>query len=176
MKIHKDCKIEKATSKDVSRYVLTEPYLDVENKAMVATNGVIIAVVPVELSESDKSGHITAENLQSIRKTRNCSAECGDDWIETDNSKIVRSNLGNFKNWKIVIPPLDRETKFQIGLNIKLLWELCQAIGCETARLEFSDDLSAVFVRPTSVGSVNHPSKPAANPDAYGVIMPTRLA
>lgn len=176
MKIHKDCKIEKAASKDVSRLVITEPYLDVENKAMVATNGAIIAVVPVVLSESDKSGHITDENLQAIRKTRNYSAECSEDWIETDNSKMVRSNLGNFPQWKNVIPPLDRETKFSVGLNVKLLWELCQAIGCETARLEFKDNLEGVLVFPTTIRSTSHPSKPAAHPDAYGVIMPTRLA
>ena len=64
-----------------------------------------------------------------------------------------------------MIPAKDREAVFKVGLNVKMLWELCQAIGCETAQLEFANAEDGIIVKPTSVNSRNtmHPSKPAAN-------------
>lgn len=176
MKIHKDCKIELAASKDQTRYVLTEPYLDMtQSPVMVATTGAIIAVVPVETDDGDKAGYVTGEALKAERKAK-LGMLCNGELKVTNGPSFQRPELGQFPNWRQVLPPNDREVKFSVGVNIKLLWELCQAIGCETARLEFGDNTDTIMVRPTTIKSYSHPSKPAANLDAYGVIMPTRLA
>ena len=176
MKIHKDCKIELAASKDQTRYVLTEPYLDMtQSPVMVSTNGAIIAVVPVETDDGDKAGYVTGEALKAERKAK-LGMLCNGELKVINGPSFQRPELGQFPNWRQVLPPKDRETKFSVGLNVKLLWELCQAIGCETARLEFGENTDSIMVYPTTCGSGLHPSKPAANLDAYGVIMPTRLA
>jgi hypothetical protein len=177
MKIHKDCKIELAASKDASRYSITEPYLDmIKEPVMVATNGAIIAVVPVETEEGDASGFVTAEALKAERKAK-LGMICNGELKVAAGPTFPRPDLGQYPNWRQVIPAKDRESTFKVGLNVKMLWELCQAIGCETAQLEFANAEDGIIVKPTSVGDRNtmHPSKPAANPDSYGVIMPTRL-
>ena len=177
MKIHKDCKIEMATSKDASRHVITEPYLDMtKSPVMVATNGAIMAVVPIETDIEDKTGFVTAEALKAERKAK-LGMLCNGELKVVNGPSFPRPELGQYPNGRVALPAKDREVKFKVGLNVKLLWELCQAIGCETAQLEFADNVEAVLVKPTSVGERHsmHPSKPAANPDSYGVIMPTRL-
>ena len=70
MKIHKSLRPELAVSKDQSRYVLTEPWLDAENKVIVATDGRHMVVVPVEIEEGDTSGHVSAEALAGARKDK----------------------------------------------------------------------------------------------------------
>lgn len=145
-----------------------------QSPVMVATTGAIIAVVPVETDDGDKAGYVTGEALKAERKAK-LGMLCNGELKVTNGPSFQRPELGQFPNWRQVLPPKDRETKFSVGLNVKLLWELCQAIGCETARLEFKDNLEGVLVFPTTIRSMSHPSKPAANPDAYGVIMPTRL-
>jgi len=178
MKLHKDCKIELVTSKEASRHVITEPYLDMsQDPVLVATNGAAIAVIPVEVCADDVPGHVSADALKLMRKSKRDQAVLAKDWIEVEGvGKVFRSDLGKFANWRSVVPDKDREAAFSVGLNIKMLWELCQAIGCETARLEFKDNLEGVLVRPTSVHSPHHPSKICADENAYGVIMPTRLS
>lgn len=176
MKIHKDCKIELAASKDASRYVITEPYLDMtQEPVMVATNGAILAVVPVETEKGDVSGFVTAEALKAERKAK-LGMLCNGELKVAGGPSFFRPDNGAFPNWRTVLPDKDREVVFQVGINVKMLWELCQAIGCETARLEFNDNLGGIVVKPTSVHSPHYPSKPCANENAYGVIMPTRLS
>ncbi len=169
MKLHKDCKIELAASKDASRRVITEPYLDMsQDPVLVATNGAAIAVIPVEVCAEDVPGHVGVDALKLMRKSKRDQAVLTKDWIEVEGvGKILRSDLGGFVNWRAVAPDKDREATFSVGLNIKMLWELCQAIGCETARLEFKSNLDAIVVKPI---------RDCANKKAYGVIMPTRLS
>lgn len=175
MKIHKDCKIELATSKDASRHVITEPYLDmVQSPVMVATNGAMLAVVPVETDIEDKTGFVTAEALKAERKAK-LGMLCNGELKITNGPAFFRPDNGKFPNWRTILPAEDREVVFKVGINVKMLWELCQAIGCETAQLEFGDTLNGIVVKPTSVHSPYYPSKPCANDKAYGVIMPTRL-
>jgi len=178
MKLHKDCKIELAASKEDSRYVLTEPYLDMsKDPVLVATSGAAIAVIPVEVCAEDIPGHVGVDALKLMRKSKRDQAVLTKDWIDVEGvGRVLRSDLGKFPNWRAVVPDKDREVTFAVGLNIKMLWELCQAIGCETARLEFKDNLEGVLVKPTSVHSPHYASKPCANENAYGVIMPTRLS
>lgn len=177
MKIHKDCKIELAASRDQTRYSITEPYLDMTKEpVMVATNGAIMAVVPVETEEGDASGFVTGEALKAERKAK-LGMLCNGELKVAGGPTFSRPDNGAFPNWRTVLPDKDREVVFQVGINVKMLWELCQAIGCETAQLEFANSEDGIIVKPTSVNSRNtmHTSKLAANPDAYGVIMPTRL-
>lgn len=178
MKIHKDCKIELATSKSMARKVISEPYLDMKEKpVMVATNGAIMAIVPVEVGADDVAGHVGVGALKLMRKSKREEAAVTKDFVEIDGvGKVLRPDLGQFPNWRLSLPEKDRETVFEVGISVKMLWELCQAIGCETARLKFANNLDGIIVEPTSSGTVNYPAKPAANPDAYGVIMPTRLS
>lgn len=178
MKIPKACKIELAASKDETRYRLNEPWLDLTNPekpVIVATNGASMAIIPVEAGEHDKTGIVTAEAFKAYRKVKaDLEIVCNDKLTVQDGPEFKRPELdGGFPNWKQVIPADDLKPYFVASFNVKMLWELVQAMGCEAATLEFADEenFGAIVVRPCDE---NRFSKEPACRDAKGVIMPIR--
>lgn len=173
MKIQKECQIEKVASQDESRYAITEAYLDMggDRPLLVATNGMAMAIIPVETNEHDKAGPVSSDALKAARKARQ-EITCNGSLSVTDGPQFPRRQDVQYPNWRQVVPDEKRESKYQIGINVRELWVLCQAMGCETVRLEFADNTDAVVVVPTTIRN----AKPAANLEARGVIMPVRLA
>jgi len=68
MKTKAKYEIELAASKDQCREVITNVQLDKENNCLVATDGKVLAIVPVETDTEDISGPISPEAFKSARK------------------------------------------------------------------------------------------------------------
>lgn len=77
MKFSRSAKIESAVKADQSRYEMRHVYLDVTEPAtseafgsgrMIATNGQMLAIVPVVIEEHDVAGFVTVEALKAARK------------------------------------------------------------------------------------------------------------
>jgi hypothetical protein len=130
-----------------------------------------MAIVPVDAldGENDK-GLISIEALKASRKHKVLAGRLilnGD--IEIPGGAVMERPSGTeygYPNWEQVLPSYP--IKFEIGLNVKLLHELCEAIGAkdEIVRLSFSDALNPVVVtrcRERTNGE-------------YGVLMPGRVS
>ena len=64
----RNTKIESAVDSKEMRLHLTEPFLDVENKRLVATDGKILTAIKVEVEPDDVSGYISKDALVAARK------------------------------------------------------------------------------------------------------------
>jgi DNA polymerase III sliding clamp (beta) subunit (PCNA family) len=175
MKLNTKCKIESAASKDKTRYSITAPWLDIdENGAkVIATDGRIMAVVPVQVNETDKSCHLSIDALKASRKGRLASGEIdtsGEMQQVTGGGAFPREDLGNAPNWRQVMPE-EKAPVFTVALNPALLARLAEAMGTDAVKLEFTSETSPIRVTPTSGGN----GTSVAEPGAVGVIMPCRM-
>ena len=166
--------ISKAVSspKDYRNY-LSEPYLDTENSLIVATDGHILAACPVELDDSDTSGHISNEAIKAAlksspvksrsAKTANIKANGS---LELDNGATYpRKDLGQFPDYKRIIPDTSK-AEMVISLDAKLLKDLADAIntpGSSIVTLHIKDNTTAFYVDSDALS------------DCYGVIMPCKV-
>jgi DNA polymerase III sliding clamp (beta) subunit (PCNA family) len=182
MKIHAKIKIEAACEDEKgTRDVLKNPYLEVhrdgERANLVATNGKILAVIPVEPEPGDTSGHVPVDALKTARKGAKGDVSIGCNGAVTlpGGVTMLRPDEGEYPEWRQVLPDQNRELKIRIGLNISLLKDLADAMGTEGLILEIADADQPVTVRPTGTGDYGNSNRPA-NPDAYGVIMPMRCS
>lgn len=177
MRIQSKYQIEQATTSDHTRFILTNVFVH-ESKA-IATDGRILASVPVEHEESEAGKMIRAQDFKTIRKHQKNAAKVAGEHIiemngaikaEGDNGAKIEFSApeGNFPNYKGVIP--QGEPKFKIGLDVQLLVRLVKAIGADGnekgksfVELEFFVENEAFIVR-------NHKDKAA-----YGVQMPIKI-
>ena len=155
------------------RRVMEEPYLDTENSLIVATDGHILAACPVELDEGDTSGNVSSEAIKAAlksspvksrsAKTANIKANGS---LELDNGATYpRENLGQFPDYKRIIPDLDK-AEMVISLDAKLLKDLADAIntpGSSIVTLHIKDNATAFYVDSDALS------------DCYGVIMPCKV-
>lgn len=182
MKLNKKIKIEAIASNDQTRCVITSPFLEVENGKgnLIATNGQGLVVVPVEVSENDVSGHVSIQALKASRKEKSLepSLECLEKAIVLQNgSSLPRADLGNFPNWRQVVPDQEGKTLRRVALNAEMLFAIASSMGTKGVILEFDAgnfDQAPIKVIPTSCGKYNE-ENPACY-DAFGVIMPIRLS
>ena len=180
MKIHPKIKIESACEpKNGTRDVLRNPYLEVDADGkranLVATNGKILAVIPVEPEPGDTSGHVPVDALKTARKGAKGDVSIGcNGAVELPGGlSIPRPDEGEFPKWRQVLPDPCRSLKVTIALDIVMLKNLADAMGTVGLILEIADADQPVMVRPTETGDYVNLNRPA-NPDAYGVIMPMR--
>lgn len=178
MKIHKNCKVELASSKDKSRIAISEPYLDVQVSAterkgtLVATDGKIMVQTPVEITTEDVSGFVSAEVLKMARKVSpGDNADVGLNGKATllNGATLPREGCaGNspFPNWRQVWPGAKHETKMVIFLDAKRLWLLAQAMGTEGVKIQIDSPDKPFLVFPIASGVI------PANDDARGIISP----
>ena len=189
MKIQKRMKIELAASKDSKRYVLNEPYLDMEDRltgkgTLVATDGQICAIVPVELDENDSEGYVSADVLKANRKqgfdsnsvTVNGKAQFENGDTMSRHGKIAVGEAYKYPNWRAIVPNFENSKTVSVALDAKLLNRLADAIGTEGVVLTFAVEndgqvFDAIEVKPTSTGKV----KVSTEHDAKGIIMPIRI-
>jgi DNA polymerase III sliding clamp (beta) subunit (PCNA family) len=180
MKIPVACKIELCASKDETRLCLVNPYFDKAANAIIATQGMSMAIVPVESDESDVSGFVSPTALAMARKQARKGEGGAEIYLNgsqllADKTVLVRpseESNGRFPNWQQVVPKMESEAygTIRIGLNAKLLWELAQAIGSECVCLSIKDANSPLIVTPSGG------SKPVACRDAKGILMPLRVS
>ena len=171
MKIQKDCKIELAVSKDAARESLAHPWFD--GKRVIATDGKIMAIVPVEAEDSprDRPGYVPCGVLKEARAASRNDSHCR---IGINGSIVFPTRQGvcriprikglKFPDWEKVIPNMKGRKKHIVTLNPKLLWQLAQAVGGdEVLTLEFDKSDPHAVIKVTS-----------SNSKAWGIIMPIK--
>lgn len=183
MKFNKHSKIEECVSHDPTRAVLHNVHLDVEAKSLVATNGHMIAIVPVEPEEGDVTGYVTPEALKAAReggKFHEPSISCNSSLALPDGRSFPRpkaEDIGNYPNYKQVIPEADRQVAFTVRLNAEYLYSIAKAIsdGKNTVvTLEFAEHIR----RAHPDGTFTEHPQPIVVKGAggKGVLMPCRMS
>ena len=172
MKIKKECKIELIASRDETRHVLCNPYL--EGSKLIATDGQRLVMIPVEREEGDSDGPIDCSAFKLSRKTLSgekfskISAN-GCLKVQTKDGEITmpRKNLDgySFPQWQKVLPNPDRGG-IKIGLNAKFLYEIAQALGGDRVVIEILDANSPIVVKGSNENYIE---------GSIGVLMPVRI-
>lgn len=178
MKIQKTYKLEKVVSKDPSRAALQQVLVDEKDGVAVATNGKVIAIVPVVLENDRFVNGVRLLPTEAVTKARkiakkNDLARIGlNGGAVLDDGTEIPTVDHAFPNWRNILPKdANLDGGFSVALDAKLLHDLAEAIndGKEKAQrtvtLHFhkeAPEMSAIKV--TTRGG-----------EAYGVIMPCRI-
>lgn len=138
MKLNKTYRIEEACWAEKGREPLQAPHLDVENKRLVATDGRIMAILPVHPEEGDMSGPVPIEAIQASRKARE-RIHCNGLVAVEGGPTYARPDLGTFPAlWKDITDKgvtewFAQETKaagsVHLALDVDLLMSLAKALG-----------------------------------------------
>jgi len=173
MKIDKKYKLESACSIDPDRAMIMHPWIPSQEGLRgyaVATDGRMLAVVPIECAETEIGYRVHAKALKEARKCGGKKTESA--WVglapnETtapDNSVYALPPMGGrwLPDVTQVIPDKTRPCVFSISLDASLLMKLAEALGNVKVRLEFCDDKSAILVYPSE------------DNEAFGALMPLR--
>lgn len=179
MHYNKACQPHKAVSRERGRYAMHlarfEHEEDDYGPVLVATNGRILAVVPVTDCENDTApSWIPPEALKEAAKGRGQEAELSVNGSIRAVGKLATVEFpaiedpGAFPSWRDMLRHLHApEPVPVIGLNPHLLALAAEAIGVgktEAVRLEFHGPQSPVLVRPVGVWN-----------QAFALVMPCNL-
>ncbi|HUT79519.1 MAG TPA: hypothetical protein VM285_17615 [Polyangia bacterium] len=165
---------------------------DDDGARLVATNGRLLAVVPVTADEGDIPGTIPAEAVREACKARsaaNPEAQVdanGSVRVTTKPARVTDSGRAvpagpvaeferedsadvAFPQWRRVVPDSDSTPTYRVALSARYLLALARAIGTDDAEgaveLEFREPTGAIVVRPTPQGE-------GRAVGAFGVLMP----
>lgn len=167
MQIDRKYKIEKAVSTDTLRENLQNVF--VSRRHAVATDGTILAIVPVHTEQDDEPGWLTPEALKHARKVS----------VKGQDSLVLRMNGAQFLSDGTVMTRPDEHKppkiyhllrrahegrSYRIGVNARYLKDLADALGSEELVLECGKGTEAILVRP-----IRHEE------GTIGLIMPIRL-
>lgn len=169
MHIPKDAKIEKAISKAADRPVLQQPYLkhrDDGSSVLYASDGRIVAIVPVEDATEDLQGTVHIEAIKAARKG-SCVVRCEDKYVIAENEVAYPRN----ENYTDNFPPVEtllrskQDTEYEIAFSAKALYDLVQSLGADVVKLRFGQPNEPITIIPhAGAGPVIHGAK--------GVLMP----
>ncbi len=165
MRIDKKYKIEKVVSKDPTRENLQN--IHVSKRHAFATDGRILAAVPVRTDGDDTVGWMTPDALKIARK-----GSTGDDVdIELngcqklqDGTMLLRPTDHRFPSLMHILMQAHRDRKMRVGLNVRYLRDLADAIGSDEIVLELGKADEAILVRSLAKGN-----------SALGLVMPVRI-
>jgi len=144
MKIDKIYKLEKVASKDKTREAINHICIDTEaNNASgmaIATNSKTLAIVPIELETTDdvESKKEMLLPVKAFTEARKIGGKVlpesnlklnGKIELSTGETMPYPETTQRYPNYKQVIP--DPFHYGEVSFSPKLLWELCQAMGCE---------------------------------------------
>ena len=167
MQIERKYKIEKCVSTDESRPNLNNIYIS--RRHAMATNGRILAIVPVQVQEDDETGWLSPEALKHARKV---SAK-GLDSVQivlngaqvlSDGTIMNRPDGENPPHTFRILRDAHSNRKYRIGVNAHYLNDLSDALGNEELILEIGDPNSAILVRPVH-----------GEQGTVGLLMPIRI-
>ena len=180
MKIDKKYKLEKAASKDrpkINSIRIEADNVNTSNDGKaIATDGSMLAVVPVDLYGADFSGpdsegqaNLSVDTLKAARRLAG-GAKSGPPIEITLNGNAHLSDGSNhpyagneYPNWKCLVPG-EIGKEFVISLSAKKLFALSEAIGSP-------DHVTLSF---NSAGEVIHVKGNAQSGEAFGLLMPRR--
>ena len=193
MKIPQNCKIQEVASQVTTRYAISGVYYDPKERAVVATNGRVLAIVPVESTdetpksvlstpqsdspvvdkkEAEQEAIISLDAIKSAQKSKNRGILL----IEGDKCKtldgLTYPNIeGKFPVWREVVPDISQDSGYdiKIGINAKYLYQLAKALGddklCLTIKVEKNTTTLPYYVTPITED---------LNLGQYGVLMPCK--
>jgi len=196
MKFPTNCEIERVVSKDATRPQLNHVYFDVEKKRLCATNGSVLAVVPVTHEHGDDGGMISADAVKAARKA--CRKD-NETWLHPNGEVSIKGGM-RFPRPAVPdgvsFPPIDPilNTMSGVGrgepgtvtvcLDVALLAELAKAIGrggekfqgvALTFRVKVETDAPDADRRTYSVPHDPIRVETGRDDGACGLLMPCRL-
>ena len=171
MKIDINYKIDLAANPKENREALRHPYL--EGDQVIATDGHILAVVPIERDNNDTDGPIPSDAFKELKKATGRGLvgeiECSVS-IKLVNGLIFdRPEVSQYPSWREVVPRENKEVLTTVSFNPELLLKLAKAIGSSYGikLVIYKDDKE-------DKGPMRVESNDNDN-EAYGVIMPMRI-
>lgn len=159
-------RIEKVCA-DEKRPTIAQPWLDVDNNVLVATDSYALAVVPVDISLTDTAGPIPILALEAARKKSKdhiadiaCdgTVDVPDARAKYDRPSVDGDDGHGFPDWQTIVAR-DGTPRVTIGVNARILLNLAQALGTEQVELAVYEQNERISVRP--IGR-----------DGQGIIMP----
>ena len=139
MKIPKQCKMEKVASKDKTREVLNYVLIDTQDgkSNAVATDGKMMAIVPVELCDGDDASAERLLPVKALTEARKQAKQAKESTIGLNGAAHMPDGTSfsvpahmaatKYPNYRAVNKPA-KEYK-TVCFNAKALYELSQAIG-----------------------------------------------
>jgi DNA polymerase III sliding clamp (beta) subunit (PCNA family) len=168
MEIYKKVKLEKAVSTDILR--TNQHNIHISKRQAMATNGHILAIVPVQSAKGDTDGWLSPDALKLARKVAPKSADpisigLNGSQVLPDGTQMTRpGNDEQPPEVSGILHSAQANRKFKIGINATLLKDLADALGEELVVLEVGTPESAILVRPIH-----------SKDGERGLIMPVRL-
>ena len=181
MKIKKSYKLEEACSTDANRVGICEPWIESNGECAklvigigpraIATDGKILAVVPVELQHEDSGNRIAIKALKESRKAG--GSKCEHAFVGLGNAASISTGGAHYPvtqhappSMAGIVPEMGRPDGVKIRLDASLLLRLAKALGSQNDRvlLEISGESDVVIVRPMGENC----------DEAFGLIMPVR--
>jgi DNA polymerase III sliding clamp (beta) subunit (PCNA family) len=166
MKIDKDYRVEKAVSTDSHRENLQNIWITQHHA--FATNGTMLAAVPVTSEKADTPGWLTPEALKLARRAMKGSDTISiclnGQMILPGGVTLPRPTENRFPRIFQLFRRAFAGRKIRIGINAAQLKDLSDAIGQEEITLENGSEDEALVVRPIRVSN-----------SAVGLLMPIRL-
>ncbi len=182
MRINKDFKLHKAveTDKKSKRNAIKGIMFDKKNSRLIATNGHILAITPVEECQKDVSCIIPAKAYSETIKTTNPTIETSKkkqnnikiNSINGDSNIYEAITEEKYPDYERVLPEDDKPV-VELKFNAKLLYNLSQALGNDIVTLTLTndtlDDYNGYLV------AINAIKVTAQMQDSYGILMPWRF-
>jgi hypothetical protein len=122
-------------SREIRDY-LNHAHLDVEKKLLIASDGKILAVVPVEVDEEDTTGPVTVDAIKAARKAaRKAAGKKADATIIANGEQRIpaagltmdRPDVGGYPNVDRILSGV-RPLGPSICLNPAQLWDVARAV------------------------------------------------
>ena len=177
MRIDKQSKVELVASTDESRDHLLHPYLDVEAKVLVATDGRRLVKHPVLLDDGDESAFVSVDAMKAARKLApkdgDLDISVGVDTLRLINGTTLPTPKSDypFPPYERVIPNYSTRTTVTVRLDAKMLLSLCHAMG------DGKDGTTVKLTFPQVEGDMLDPIVVEyAGSEAVGILMPSRPA
>lgn len=141
---------------------MINPYLDIEeingkrSGVLVATNAACMSIIPVEVTASDKTGHVSKVALQiEIERVGDLQGQIDfnafDSKTLAGGSEITAYEISPFPNWRNEVekatgtPPANT-----IRIDANLLAKCCRAIGTTMVEIDIRGQGDALVIRPAS--------------------------
>ena len=166
MRIDKKYHLDKAVSRDPSRESLQNIWTS--QRHAFATNGRILAAVPIDQERNDTSGWLTPEALKLARR----ASKASDSIVISLNGQmnipggvtLPRPTVNRFPHVFRLLRSAFSNRTVRIGLNASYLKDLADSIGSDEIVMEVAKPDDVILIRPVQESN-----------SACGLLMPVRL-